>query len=530
MILGKALVIALAVQRNNPPVDLGIYLSGRYYLLFGILGYLLSMVLAWLLFVLDERLKIRDCIVQWSPFINQPGFKSGRVPKGEVPLHAVSAYLVCVGLFFLAMAMIGLTILNSSAPGRVVTSPVVIVSLVCILITQIYGYWSCHIQIGTLTVIVVFVALAAWNSSSVFPEADYKLRFPGLEDYYAPDKRVQLGQLNNDGYIGTIPPTPGGRPQLRDADILVEISARWREALTTVLKPTVDVVESRPKLILVAVSGGGIRSAVWTGVVLEGLEKEMPGTPGRAAFRNHIRLFTGASGGMVGATLYVGDFDRAWPDRGNPAADADDAKLGLGPVSGTLAEQSLLPTIQTAVVRDFSRNLLVPPWRTVAYDRGRALEDKWMLNARARGYGPPGTTAKELAALRDSGRRLSPFNRTFAELYKLEAQGLRPSLIYSPMLVEDSRRLLVSNLDLGSLAVAVGPVARKPEESNYRLDGLYSRSGLEFFKLFPDAHDKFEVGTAAHERDVPGHFARGEPSDRPGAPRGRCRLLRQLRS
>jgi len=40
-------------------------------------------------------------------------------------------------------------------------------------------------------------------------------------------------------------------------------------------------------------------------------------------------------------------------------------------------------------------------------------------------------------------------------------------------------------------------VARKPEESNYRLDGQYSRSGLEFFKLFPDAHDSFEVGTAA---------------------------------
>jgi hypothetical protein len=65
------------------------------------------------------------------------------------------------------------------------------------------------------------------------------------------------------------------------------------------------------------------------------------------------------------------------------------------------------------------------------------------------------------------------------------------------MLVEDSRRLLISNLDLGRLAVAVGPVARKPGEASFRLDGVYSRSGLEFFKLFPAAHDSFQVGTAA---------------------------------
>jgi hypothetical protein len=223
----------------------------------------------------------------------------------------------------------------------------------------------------------------------------------------------------------------------------------------------------------------------------------MPGRAGQAAFRDHIRIFTGASGGMVGASLYVADFERKWPDRGEPSPTPEDESLRLGPIAGTLAEQSLLPTFQTAVMRDFSRNLFVPPWKPVAYDRGRSLEDKWMLNARARGYGPPGRTADELDALRAEGRRLSPFNRTFSDLQELEAQGLRPSMIYSPMLVEDSRRLLISNLDLGKLAVAVGPVARTPGEASFRVDGQYSRSGIEFFKLFPDAHTTFQVGTAA---------------------------------
>lgn len=496
MVLGKALAIAHLADtaRQNTP-DLKVddyvrtYLKGRYYLLFGIVGYLLSMLLAWFLFFLDERWKVRERIAKWPLFINQPGFRSGRVPRRDIPLHAISAYLVGVGLIFLVIAIAVLTALNHAAPGRVVTSPVVIVCLVCILVTQVYGYWSCHIQAGTLTVIVIFLTLAAWNSSSVFPEVDYKFRFPGLDEYYSPARRIDLGQLNRDGYIGMTPPTPGGRTQLQDKDILERIGNRWQET------PRDEV--SLPKLIVIAVSGGGIRSAVWTAVVLEGMEQEMPGKPGQAVFRNHIRLFTGASGGMVGASLYVADFEHNWPDRGNPNIDADDQALGLGLLSGPLSDQSLLPTFQTAVIRDFSRNLFVPPWKTAAYDRGRSLEDKWTLNARERGYGPPGKSAKELADLRAAGKRLSPFNRTFADLYELEAQGLRPSLIFSPMLVEDSRRLLVSNLDLGNLAVAVGPVARKPEEAKYRLDGLYSRSGLEFFKLFPNAHDTFEVGTAA---------------------------------
>lgn len=491
LIAGKlAVVMALTINTNpSNPFPWRDYLSGRLYLAFGTAGYLLAMVLAWVLFVIDERFGIRERIARSRWFRNQPGFTSNRVPRGEMPLHAVSTYLVFVSIVFLAVAIALLVWLNATQPGRVLASPVVLVCLVLILLSQVYGYWSCHVQLGTLTLAVVAVGLIVWNAATVFPEVSYKDRFPGLAEYYDEPNRIRLAELDPEGRPPGAPGLPGNRQLLQDADILAAMNARWQQATGR--------GDTRPKIVLIAVSGGGIRSATWTTLMLEKLEAEMPGTGDRAAFRNHVRIITGASGGMVGGTLYAADFDRTWPDRGSPAALPADEELGLGLLSGIAAEQSLLPTIQTAVVRDFSLNLLVAPGLPVNYDRGQSLEDKWMLNARDRGYGPPGRTAADLAALRTAGKRLSPFNRTFADLYEQERQGLRPSLIFSPMLVEDSRRLLISNLDLGKLAVAVGPVVRTPAEGVSRVDGEYSRSGLEFFKLFPKAHSQFQVGTAA---------------------------------
>ena len=53
------------------------------------------------------------------------------------------------------------------------------------------------------------------------------------------------------------------------------------------------------KLILLNVSGGGIRSAMWTFSVLQNLDKATDGS-----FFQNTHLITGASGGMVGAAYY----------------------------------------------------------------------------------------------------------------------------------------------------------------------------------------------------------------------------------
>ena len=71
----------------------------------------------------------------------------------------------------------------------------------------------------------------------------------------------------------------------------------------------------KPMVVVVA-SGGGIRAAAWTFLVLSELEARFAeeGIP----FPYHVRLICGASGGMFGASYYVtslrGPGEMSWGD------------------------------------------------------------------------------------------------------------------------------------------------------------------------------------------------------------------------
>ena len=69
----------------------------------------------------------------------------------------------------------------------------------------------------------------------------------------------------------------------------------------TVFGPTGpgDPASARPILVAIAASGGGLRAGVWTAAVLDAIGNEVP------EFPKHVRYVTGASGGMVGAALFV---------------------------------------------------------------------------------------------------------------------------------------------------------------------------------------------------------------------------------
>jgi hypothetical protein len=203
----------------------------------------------------------------------------------------------------------------------------------------------------------------------------------------------------------------------------------------------------KPRLALVATSGGGIRAAAWTAHVLSRLE----GPEGVPGFHRYVRLVTGASGGMVGAGAWVAGLEPT----GTPQEDVSLA---------TMMQQDSLSSAAIALLLPFGES------------RGRALERAW---------------GKQTA-----GR----MERTFASLREGESRGWLPSLVYSPMLVEDGRRLLVSNLDLSALTSAEASTLVVDGHGDEAVEGAKARlsvSGVQLFQLFPRKQTEFAVAAAA---------------------------------
>ncbi len=178
---------------------------------------------------------------------------------------------------------------------------------------------------------------------------------------------------------------------------------------------------------------------------------------------------------MVGTAYYV-----KWLYDNHPRSDP--AKRRIWP-SGqdrwywVMPIDSLRAVARSLALRETWR-MLVPRWGKNFDDRGNVLEKDW------------------------GDLRLV----AFSDLRPLEEAGELPSLIFSPMTVDDGRRLLISNLDLRTDAPTPSePTAHAlPLNRGSALNGdndgtkmeRYSLSGIEFFKVFPGAND-FQLSTAA---------------------------------
>jgi hypothetical protein len=103
-------------------------------------------------------------------------------------------------------------------------------------------------------------------------------------------------------------------------------------------------------------------------------------------------------------------------------------------------------------------------------DRGLAIEQAWESNTKL--------------ALRT----------IFSTLADDELAGWRPSLVFAPMLVEDGRRLLISNLDLSHLLETKGS---QFTGKDVKPDATHSLSAVQLYDLFPQARETLRLSTAA---------------------------------
>lgn len=208
----------------------------------------------------------------------------------------------------------------------------------------------------------------------------------------------------------------------------------------------------KPKLVVVAASGGGYRAAFWTATVLDHLRAIERRQAGLAGFSRSVRLLTGASGGMV-ALGYLAAIEARRSDGGPAPASIVSTLLADVRLANKVPEAAASGGVDSlsAIARQFVRadlfNLIAPT--SIGVDRGKALERQW-----------------------------PSLDVSFVSLRELERQGRVPSLIVSPVMVESGRPLLITNLDLRDTLPLKG------------------RMAAEFFRWFPAAAETFTLATA----------------------------------
>jgi hypothetical protein len=263
----------------------------------------------------------------------------------------------------------------------------------------------------------------------------YKLRIPALSELYAhPVPYPPTIQINE---------VPEPRPLPYDVALSTGDGGQRR-------------------LIVVCASGGGLRAATWTAAILGQLD-EIEG------FRAATRLLSGASGGMMGAASWV-----ALLAKRNEAPRIPAPRDTWQELMNAVAMDDLTPLVRKLVFHDIPLAFI---GRDNLQDRALALESAWCENLKAR---------------LDINLRIS-----FNDLRRGEASGQWPSLVFSPMLIEDGRRLIVSNLDLTDIndhyVRWLSSKATGPEPTT----GLASRTAYQLWQICPQAWGHFPLSTAA---------------------------------
>ena len=262
----------------------------------------------------------------------------------------------------------------------------------------------------------------------------YKLRVPALADLYG--RPVRYPPLKQE-------PAPKAAPLPFDVAL--------------------DAKDGKPRrLIVVCASGGGIRAATWTAAILGQLD-EIEG------FRSAARLITGASGGMMGAASWLAFL--AKEDNASQPLPAGTWQDLMKAVS----MDSLTSVAQRLVFRDIPMAFMR---RNNLADRARALEESWCKN------------------LQDSKLKID-LGVTFGQLRGGEESGRWPSLVLSPMLVEDGRRLIISNLDLTKSTENFVRWLSSKETGTRPVSGRASQTAYHLHQLWPDGWERFPLSTAA---------------------------------
>lgn len=205
----------------------------------------------------------------------------------------------------------------------------------------------------------------------------------------------------------------------------------------------------KPKLVLLNISGGGLRASVWSMEVLSYLDSITNGS-----FYSQTHLITGASGGMIGATYFRELYLQRQTDSTiDLMSDKYTTQLGedlLNPLAFGIAATDLLFRYQTLEDGNY----------TYTKDRGYSFEQKMIKNL--------GGTFED---------------KRIYDYWEDEFNSKIPMIIYSPSVVNDGRRVLISPQPISYLTY---------HSDSMGVNNYNSMENIEFTRLF-ERNDPFNL-------------------------------------
>lgn len=347
------------------------------------------------------------------------------------------------GLHLVALS-IPLLVLSGLLTLRNVATPAVALCSLLAMVAAVVGasnYWF-----GASTVVVLLgLVLLAWAGREL-----YAIRVPELARFYAPDAAKS--------YPPAVP---------RPSEASLPDGALLADLLTTKLtdpgRLPAPPSSGKQPLVLVCASGGGVRAAVWTAGLLARLREACPD------FSKLTLMITGASGGMVGAAYWLAE--RRLAQQGSPKSWSE--------LVDCVGRDSLNVVMRTLVRSDVPKSFVA---RANRRDRGLSMQQHWAYEARKLGL----ELDVPLSSLRAG-----------------EQSRLWPSLVFSPMIVEDGRRLLLSNLRLAAVAESESlwlddvPPPATVEVAPGRTRSPASHSAFHAFDIFGAEAEQVSLATAA---------------------------------
>ncbi|EAZ79108.1 hypothetical protein [Algoriphagus machipongonensis] len=262
------------------------------------------------------------------------------------------------------------------------------VTLLLAILVMLVGAISFWLRKWSTVVVLAFLILVNYFSNFSFlnrPHEAFGLNYNTKPELYNLERLNQL--LHPDTVI-------------KDRSQTIQVLENWKSKFPD---------EEKPKMVMVAASGGGQRASLWTFHVLQNIYGIAQGE-----IIKHTELFTGASGGVLGEAFFREIYLRS---QSNPEYDPLNPKY-LDQISA----DNLNSIIFTLLVNDLLIRNQYFEYRGYKYlkDRGYAFENQLNINTE-------GVLDKPLSAYKEP-----------------EGSGEIPLLPVTALITNDGRKLVIS--------------------------------------------------------------------------------------